>query len=157
MYWCDSTYIFWWCRYMFLGFVCWDHFISFWVRLIGSGGLQFLWVVTSSSFEDSRILSQHSSLYILEASSLYTSEASSLSILVSLSLGYLFKNVSLNLILIHAQVSLLLVVNKDDGSLGNHQWFSSADHVYGIGLDRNKLDIRAQTTSVLRCLWSHVK
>ncbi|WMV29667.1 hypothetical protein MTR67_023052, partial [Solanum verrucosum] len=43
-------------------------------------------------------------------------------------------------------------VSQDKGSLGDQQWFSSVSHVQGVGSGRDKLGIRAKSSSVLRCL-----
>ncbi|WMV14914.1 hypothetical protein MTR67_008299 [Solanum verrucosum] len=53
--------------------------------------------------------------------------------------------------LIHSDVRVSYV-NQDEGLLGDQQWFLSAVHVQGVDLGRDKLGIRAQSSSVLGCL-----
>ncbi|WMV29693.1 hypothetical protein MTR67_023078 [Solanum verrucosum] len=43
-------------------------------------------------------------------------------------------------------------VNQDEGSLQDQKWFSSVDHVQGVGSGRDKHVIRAHSSRVLRCL-----
>ncbi|WMV09590.1 hypothetical protein MTR67_002975 [Solanum verrucosum] len=50
--------------------------------------------------------------------------------------------------------SLPLVASQDEGSLGEQQWFLSADHVQRVGFGRDKLCIRAQSSSVLGYMYS---
>ncbi|WMV57109.1 hypothetical protein MTR67_050494 [Solanum verrucosum] len=47
--------------------------------------------------------------------------------------------------------------SQDEGSLRDQQWFWSAGHIQGVDSGCDKLGIRAQSSSILRCLRSRVK